>query len=109
MKQRKHRGNLRKRDAATAGAGAGHEGAAAAAADGGGGGGAPAAAAEDDDTAVVRKAKQARGEPLLFSTKRDGPGDVAVTYASTAEALSAKDTSATRALQTETEFDRDAR
>lgn len=88
MKQRKNRGNLRKRgteDEATA------------------------AQAEDDQTAVVRKAKQQRGEPLAFSTKKDGSQDVAVTFASTAAALAARDESATRALETETAYDRDAR
>jgi hypothetical protein len=87
MKQRKNRGNLRKRATEDE----------------------AAAPAEDDQTAVVRKAKQQRGEPLAFSTKKDGPQDVAVTYASTAAALAARDESATRALETETEFDRDAR
>jgi hypothetical protein len=87
MKQRKNRGNLRKRATEDE----------------------TAAPAEDDQTAVVRKAKQQRGEPLAFSTKKDGPQDVAVTYASTAAALAARDESATRALETETEFDRDAR
>lgn len=88
MKQRKNRGNLRKRatddDAA-------------------------AAEADDDKTAVVRKAKQQRGEPLAFSTKKEGPQDVAVTFASTAAALAARDESATKTLETETEFDRDSR
>lgn len=103
MKQRKNRGNLRKRDAATAAAGGG---VAAGAADT-----AAAAAGNDDDdpTAVVRKAKQARGDPLVFSTKREGAQDLAVTFASTAEALAARDESATRYLETETQFDRDAR
>eukprot|EP00882_Tetradesmus_deserticola_P022991 GHRQ01025016.1.p1 GENE.GHRQ01025016.1~~GHRQ01025016.1.p1 ORF type:complete len:248 (+),score=111.63 GHRQ01025016.1:497-1240(+) len=87
MKQRKNRGNLRKR---------GTEDEAA-------------AAQAEDQTAVVRKAKQQRGEPLAFSTKNYGPQDVAVTFASTAAALAARDESATRYLETETEFDRDAR
>jgi hypothetical protein len=92
MKQRKNRGNMRKRDADST------EAAAAA-----------AAAADEDTTTVVRKAKQARGEPLAFSTKQDKKQDLAVTYASTAEALAAKDESATRHLESETQFDRDNR
>lgn len=91
MKQRKNRGNMRKRDADNT------EAAAA------------AAAADEDTTTVVRKAKQARGEPLAFSTKQDKKQDLAVTYASTAEALAAKDESATRHLESETQFDRDNR
>lgn len=88
VKQKKNRGNLRKRDAdATA----------------------DAAAAQEDTTTVVRKAKQARGDPLAFSTKQDKKQELAVTYAGTAEALAAKDESATRHLETETQFDRDAR
>lgn len=103
MRQRKNRGNLRKRPAA------GDEPDAAAAGSGGAAGDADA----DDPTSVVRKAKAARGDPLAFSTKAVAAAgraaDVAVTYAGTAEALAAKDGSATRALETETEFDRDAR
>jgi hypothetical protein len=90
MKQRKNRGNMRKRDADSTEAAA-------------------AAAADEDTTTVVRKAKQARGEPLAFSTKQDKKQDLAVTYASTAEALAAKDESATRHLESETQFDRDNR
>lgn len=86
MKQRKNRGNLRKRATDEAGF------------------------AEEDNTAVVRKAKQQRGEPLAFSTKKDDKDkDVSVTFASTAAALAAKDESAFKTLETETEFDRDAR
>jgi hypothetical protein len=94
MKQRKNRGNIRKRDTT--------DSAAPAAA-------AAAAGEEEDTTTVVRKAKQARGDPLAFSTKQDRKQDLAVTYAGTAEALAAKDESATRHLETETQFDRDAR
>eukprot|EP00775_Hariotina_reticulata_P012479 gene12479-12613_t len=86
MKQRKNRGNMRKR--ATDGA---------------------EAAVEEDKTAVVRKAKQQRTDPLSFTTKKDSTQDVALTYASTAEILAAKDNTATKSLETETEFDRDAR
>jgi len=89
MKQRKNRGNMRKRGT--------DEGEAAAAAE------------EEDKTAVVRKAKQQRTDPLSFTTKKDSTQDVALTYASTAEILAAKDNTATKALETETEFDRDAR
>lgn len=96
MKQRKNRGNIRKRDTT--------DSATPAAA-----GGAAAAGEEEDTTTVVRKAKQARGDPLAFSTKQDRKQDLAVTYAGTAEALAAKDESATRHLETETQFDRDAR
>jgi hypothetical protein len=88
MKQRKNRGNMRKRDADSIVA---------------------AATADEDTTTVVRKAKQARGEPLAFSTKQDKKQELAVTYAGTAEAIAAKDESATRHLETETQFDRDAR
>lgn len=86
MKQRRNRGNLRKRATDDA-----------------------VEAPEDDNTAVIRKAKQQRGDPLSFSTKKDDRQDVGITYASTAAALAAKDESATRALETETQFDRDAR
>lgn len=86
MKQRKNRGNLRKRATDE-----------------------PEAAAQEDPTAVVRKAKQQKADPLSFTTKKDDKQEVAVTYASTATALAAKDESATRALETETQFDRDAR
>jgi len=88
MKQRKNRGNMRKRGT--------DEGEAA-------------VAEQEDKTAVVRKAKQQRTDPLSFTTKKDSTQDVALTYASTAEILAAKDNTATKALETETEFDRDAR
>lgn len=88
MKQRKNRGNMRKRDADSTVA---------------------AAPADEDTTTVVRKAKQARGEPLAFSTKQDKKQELAVTYAGTAEAIAAKDESAFRHLETETQCDRDAR
>ncbi|KAF8065524.1 zZinc finger CCCH domain-containing protein 1 [Scenedesmus sp. PABB004] len=88
---RKNRGNLRKRAPADGDGG-----------DGGGG--------DDDGTSVVRKAKAQRGDPLAFSTKKEAGADGhGVTFASSAAPLAAKDESATRALETETEFDRDAR
>jgi hypothetical protein len=68
-----------------------------------------AAADEDDPTSVVRKAKAQRGDPLAFSTKTEAKEDLSVTYSSVAGALAAKDTSAFNVLETETQFDRDAR
>jgi RING finger protein 113A len=88
FKQRKNRGNLRKRGADDEGSG--------------GGGG-------DDETAVVRKAKQTKGEPLAFSTKKDTKDEVVVAYESNRMLPVAGDSGATRILETETEFDRDAR
>ena len=93
FKQRKNRGNIRKR-----GGGGGDEAA-------GGAGGDD----DDDETAVVRKAKQAKGEPLAFTTKKDSKDAVVVTYASDRALPVAGDGGATRILETETEFDRDAR
>ncbi|GBF99505.1 hypothetical protein Rsub_12283 [Raphidocelis subcapitata] len=92
FKQRKNRGNLRKRAVGD---------------DGAPGGG--AAGGSDDETAVVRKAKAARGEPLAFSTKRDGAEEVVVSYAGSKTLNVGGDGGATRHLETETEFDRDAR
>lgn len=86
MKQRRNRSNLRKRDTDDVGL-----------------------AVDEDNTAVIRKAKQQRGDPLSFSTKKDDKQDVGMSYASTNAAIAAKDESATRALETETQFDRDAR
>eukprot|EP00879_Flechtneria_rotunda_P020069 GHRR01021105.1.p1 GENE.GHRR01021105.1~~GHRR01021105.1.p1 ORF type:complete len:218 (+),score=38.38 GHRR01021105.1:63-716(+) len=85
MKQRKSRGNLRKRASEDT------------------------EEPEQDNTAVVRKAKQQKADPLSFSTKKERETDVCVTYTSTGAALAARDDTATRALETETEFDRDAR
>ena len=86
FKQRKNRGNIRKRPTEDDGD----------------------AAAEE--TAVIRKQKQQRGDPLAFTTKQEGKReDIAVTFASVAGALAAKDTTATRANETETAYDRDAR
>jgi hypothetical protein len=93
FKQRKNRGNLRKRDAPAGGG------------DGGGGGGGD----DEDETAVVRKAKAAKGDPLAFSTKRETKDEVVVTYASSRALPAGGDGGATRILETETEFDRDAR
>lgn len=87
FKQRKNRGNLRKRTA--------EEG------DGEGG--------EDEDTSIVRKAKQTKGDPLAFSTKKEEKDDVVVSYASSKTLPVGGDCGATRMLETETEFDRDAR
>ncbi|KAI8465840.1 MAG: hypothetical protein J3K34DRAFT_435633 [Monoraphidium minutum] len=89
FKQRKNRGNIRKRG--------GDEG--------GGGGGED----EDDETAVVRKAKAAKGDPLAFTTKKDGKDEVVVSYAGSKALPVGGDSGATRMLETETEFDRDAR
>lgn len=86
FKQRKNRGNIRKRPAGEEG-GSDHE---------------------DDETNVVRKAKQVKGDPLAFSTKKEGKEDVTFAYESS-KALQARTNDATRMLETETEFDRDAR
>jgi hypothetical protein len=86
FKQRKNRGNMRKRPTEDE------------------------QDAAEEETAVVRKQKQQRGDPLAFTTKQEGKrDDVAVTFASIAGSLAAKDTTATRELETETAYDRDAR
>jgi RING finger protein 113A len=86
--KRKSRGNLRKRQADSdedAGAGAG-------AGDGG----------------VVRKAARQQGAPLAFSTKREDKAEVFKFESSNAVQVLG-DGGATRALETETEYDRDNR
>ena len=79
---------------------------------------------EEDDgkSAVVRKAKQTRGEPLVFSTGgaakqgqgegEEGPsssGMAAVTYEGSKQIQAGRDALVTRMLETETKIDRDAR
>lgn len=63
---------------------------------------------EEDETAVVRKAKQVKGDPLAFSTKREGKEEVTFAFESN-KGLQMAGGDATRMLETETEFDRDAR
>lgn len=84
--KKKNRGNVRKR----------------ATADEEGSGG------EGDETAVIRKAKQTKGDPLAFSTKREDKEQVTFAFESN-KALQMGNSDATRMLETETEFDRDAR
>jgi RING finger protein 113A len=85
--KRKNRGNMRKRAAAE---GEGEE-------------------EQDDGTQVVRKAKQQRGEPLAFTTKKEDREEVLFKYEGTRALPKQRDDLATRALNTETEFDRDGR
>ncbi|KAG2486209.1 hypothetical protein HYH03_015171 [Edaphochlamys debaryana] len=63
----------------------------------------------DDDGGVVRKAKAARGEPLAFTTKREERPELMVEYAGSRALQDNKDSFVTRSLETETEYDRDAR
>jgi hypothetical protein len=67
-----------------------------------------ASGGEEDETAVVRKAKQVKGDPLAFSTKREESEAVTFAFESN-KALQSGNNDATRALETETQFDRDAR
>ena len=84
--KRKNRGNMRKKEA-----------------DGG----------EDegqDESAVIRKAKQARGDPLTFTTKTDRTEDLSgVQYDSNQAIHGGRDSLATAMIETETQTDRDAR
>ncbi|KAG2429293.1 hypothetical protein HXX76_011061 [Chlamydomonas incerta] len=67
----------------------------------------------DDDEAgggVVRKAKAAKSDaPLAFTTKKDDKEALMVEFAGSKALQDGKDTLATRVLETETEYDRDAR
>ena len=64
----------------------------------------------DDKSAVFKKAKQARGGPLSFTTKTDrAEGLSGVAYAGSHALQSSTDTKATAMLETETQTDRDAR
>ncbi len=67
----------------------------------------------DDDEAgggVVRKAKAAKSDaPLAFTTKKDDKDALLVEFAGSKALQDGKDTLATRGLETETEYDRDAR
>ena len=64
---------------------------------------------QDDGTQVVRKAKQQRGEPLAFTTKKEDKEEVLLKYEGTRALPKSRDDLATRTLNTETEFDRDGR
>lgn len=75
----------------------------------GGGGG----RSDDEDGGgggVVRKAKQQKGDaPLAFTTKREDRPELLVQYDGSKALQEGRDSLATRVLETETEFDRDAR
>lgn len=86
--KRKNRGNLRKRPAPDSD----NEGG-----DGSGGGG-----------EAVRRQQKAREAPLAFTTKRDDKAEL-FKFESSGAARVRGDSGATRALETETEFDRDNR
>ncbi|GLC54966.1 hypothetical protein PLESTB_000925700 [Pleodorina starrii] len=58
---------------------------------------------------VVRKAKQLRAAPLQFTTAKDEKPELLVAYAGSKALQEGKDALASRVLETETEFDRDAR
>ncbi|KXZ53511.1 hypothetical protein GPECTOR_7g961 [Gonium pectorale] len=69
---------------------------------------------DDDDGegagGVVRKAKQQRGDAALaFTTAKADKPDLMVAFAGSKALQDGKDTLATRVLETETEYDRDAR
>jgi RING finger protein 113A len=83
--KRKNRGNMRKRDVG----------------DG--------AEENEDSTQVVRKAKQQRGDPLAFSTKKEDKDEVLFKYEGSRALPKERDDLATGTLNTETEFDRDGR
>jgi len=64
----------------------------------------------EDQSNVVRKAKQARGDPLSFTTRTDRAEDLSgVQYQGSHTLQAGADTKATAMLETETETDRDAR
>jgi len=84
FKQRRSRGNIRKRAV-------------------------DASDDEQDATQIVRKGKHLKGDPLAFSTKKDAKEEVNLTFESNKALQSSASNDATRHLQTETEFDRDAR
>ena len=66
--------------------------------------------AENDQSAVVRKAKQARTDPLSFNTRTEKSEDLSgVQYAGSHGLQSGTDNKATAMLETETQTDRDAR
>ena len=63
-----------------------------------------------DQSAVIRKAKQARGDPLTFTTKTDRTEDLSgVQYDSNQAIQGGRDSLATAMIETETQTDRDAR
>ena len=65
---------------------------------------------DNDQSAVVRKAKQARTDPLSFNTRTDKSEDLSgVQYAGNHRLQSGTDNKATAMLETETQTDRDAR
>ena len=65
---------------------------------------------QNDQSAVVKKAKQARGDSLMFTTKTDRAEDLSgVQYQANQAIQSGRDSLATAKLETETETDRDAR
>jgi hypothetical protein len=66
-------------------------------------------ALQEPDSSVVQKAKQQRGAPLAFSTKKDEKDAVTLRYDSNRALPAQVDNSATRALETETLYDRDSR
>lgn len=62
------------------------------------------------EAGVQRKAKQAKEAPLAFSTKQAGPSKLEIFRHEGNRALQqSTDQGATRTLETETQFDRDAR
>lgn len=65
--------------------------------------------AQEDDSAVVRKAKTVRGDPLAFSNKVEGADEVHVTWESSKALQTGKDETVFKMLETETATDRDAR
>ncbi|KAF5834076.1 hypothetical protein DUNSADRAFT_9390 [Dunaliella salina] len=91
---KRNRGNIRKRPDAPGPS----EGEATAQEEGGG------------EQGVMRQSKVPRaGEPLAFTSKRDGAEEVHVTYESSRAIQSGKDNKVTAYLETETDTSRDAR
>jgi hypothetical protein len=64
---------------------------------------------EDEQSAVVRKAKQARGDVMSFSNKTEKADLVGVKYDGSRQIQKGSDNLATAYLETETQTDRDAR
>lgn len=102
-------GLFRRKNRAGGGAGGGSGGAAPPNLRKRGGAGEGSGGDDDDEGGVVRKAKQVKGEPLAFSTKRDEKEDLGVRFEGSRTIQEGRDQAATRALETETQFDRDAR
>ena len=68
------------------------------------------AAEESSEPGFVRVTKAQKAAPLAFSTKQEGSRrPVTFAYDSSATLQQATDDGATKTLETETEFDRDAR